>query len=71
MSVGRLRAYDFNTFNLSEKKDETLPNGYIQYNPELDIVAMNDQLECFKFKYLPMKTNAQPGDSAGADKRHR
>ena len=30
-----------------------LPNGYMQYNPELDIVAMNYQLECFTFKYAP------------------
>lgn len=33
--------------------DIKLPNGYAQYNPALDIVAMNYQLQCFKFKYVP------------------
>ncbi len=28
-----------------------LVNGYLQYNPDLDIVAMNYQLSCFKFKF--------------------
>jgi hypothetical protein len=30
-----------------------LLNGYMQYNPDLDIVAMNYQLQCFKLKYVP------------------
>jgi len=30
-----------------------LPNGYLHYDPKLDIVVMNYQLQCFKFKYKP------------------
>lgn len=30
-----------------------LPNGYCQYNQELDLVALNFQLQCFKFRYVP------------------
>jgi len=30
-----------------------LPNGYCQYSPELDMVLMNYQLECFKLRYVP------------------
>lgn len=30
-----------------------LPNGYMQYNSKLDIVAMNYQLECFKSSICP------------------
>ena len=51
--------------------DVELPNGYMQYNSKLDIVAMNYQLECFTFKYLPMNAKAQPGDAADADKLRR
>jgi hypothetical protein len=32
-----------------------LLNGYMQYNPQLDIVAMNYQLSCFKFKFVPAR----------------
>jgi len=32
-----------------------LVNGYCQYNPRLDIVAMNFQLQCFTFRYVPGK----------------
>ncbi len=35
--------------------DLKLINGYMKYNPKLDIVAMNFQLKCFKFKYVPEK----------------
>jgi len=35
-----------------------LPNGYLQYNAKLDIVAMNYQLDCFKFKYVPQPVKA-------------
>jgi len=30
-----------------------LPNGYCQYSPELDLVLMNMQLDCFKLRYVP------------------
>ncbi|MHC4915648.1 MAG: hypothetical protein ACYTGB_09165 [Planctomycetota bacterium] len=33
--------------------DLKLINGYMKYNPELDAVAMNFQLKCFKLKYVP------------------
>ncbi len=33
--------------------DLKLTNGYMKYNPELDLVAMNFQLRCFKFRYVP------------------
>jgi hypothetical protein len=32
-----------------------LQNGYCQYNPQLDLVVMNYQQHCYKFKYLPAK----------------
>ena len=32
-----------------------LVNGYCQYNPGLDLVAMNLQQKCFKFRYVPGK----------------
>jgi len=35
--------------------DIKLPNGYCQYDPKLDIVGMNYQLDCFKFRYVPEK----------------
>jgi hypothetical protein len=56
---------------LLKSGDVELPNGYMQYNSKLDIVAMNYQLECFTFKYLPMNAKAQPGDAADADKLRR
>lgn len=30
-----------------------LPNGYCQYNPELDLVTLNIHLDCHKFRYVP------------------
>ena len=33
--------------------DIKLANGYCQYNPDLDLTAMNYQLQCFKFRYVP------------------
>ncbi len=35
--------------------DLELVNGYMKYNPDLDVVAMNYQLKCFKFRYAPAK----------------
>ena len=35
--------------------DIKLVNGYCQYDPTLDVVAMNYQLDCFKFRYVPEK----------------
>jgi hypothetical protein len=35
-----------------------LVNGYCQYNPDLDLVAMNFQLQCFKFRYAPPDASA-------------
>ena len=32
--------------------DLKLINGYMQYDPKLDIVAMNFQLKCYKFRYV-------------------
>jgi len=37
-----------------------LPNGYMQYNAKLDIVAMNYQLDCFKFKRVPKDRQPAP-----------
>jgi hypothetical protein len=35
--------------------DIELPNGYCQYNPELDLVAMNIHFNAFTFRYVPEK----------------
>ena len=37
--------------------DIKLVNGYCQYDPKLDLVAMNYQLDCFKFRYVPEGKN--------------
>jgi hypothetical protein len=36
-----------------------LRNGYCQYNPELDLVAMNIQQHTYKFKYVPEKKDTE------------
>ncbi len=33
--------------------DLPLINGYCQYDPQTDVVAMNYQLQCFTFRYVP------------------
>ncbi|KPJ74881.1 MAG: hypothetical protein AMS14_04665 [Planctomycetes bacterium DG_20] len=42
-----------------EGGDIDLVNGYCQYNPDLDVVAMNFQLQCFKFRYVPAAGGAR------------
>ena len=36
-----------------------LVNGYMQYDPQLDVVAMNYQLSCFKFRYQPNQSSGK------------
>jgi len=38
--------------------DLKLINGYMKYDAKLDVVAMNYQLKCFKFRYVPAKPKA-------------
>ncbi len=56
---------DTMVYSCAEKKwhsvkggDVELPNGYCQYNPEMDLVAMSIHLHCFKFRYVPEKPAA-------------
>jgi hypothetical protein len=44
-----------------------LPNGYCQYSPELDLVLMSIQLDCFKLRYAP----AKPAAGGQADEKAR
>jgi hypothetical protein len=51
---------DTMVYHVPEKRWESvkggaikLVNGYCQYNPDLDLVAMNFQLQCFKLRYVP------------------
>jgi hypothetical protein len=39
--------------------DLKLINGYMKYDAKLDVVAMNFQLRCFKFRYVPAKPKGE------------
>ena len=52
-----------------QRRDINLPNGYMQYSQELDIVTMSYQLRCFKFRYRPADATARPPLTAGKRRR--
>ncbi|MHC4914241.1 MAG: hypothetical protein ACYTGB_02015 [Planctomycetota bacterium] len=53
-------------YHVAEKKwrslkagAEELKNAYCQYNPELDLVLMGHQLDCWKLKYAPQNVKSE------------